>query len=89
MFFGQQFSYSAHINVLSEQLPRRRLLPPRGGIAPECAFGAETPALMVAISAGRRPSLQSHCPLLRSEPIGLPLALDPWQPAQVPPLARP
>src|SRR5207302_11403559 len=54
--------------------------PPIGGITPVCSFGCATPWAIVRLIAARLPSPHSHLPFVRSDPSGVPSALDPWHP---------
>ena len=52
--------------------------PPSGGITPVCSFGFGTPWVIVRAIAAMLPSPHSHLPFVRSDPSGVPSALDPW-----------
>ena len=54
--------------------------PPIGGITPVCSFGVGTPWVIVRAIAAMLPSPHSHLPFVRSDPSGVPSALDPWHP---------
>ena len=64
-------------------------MPPIGGITPVCCLGFGTPRTIVRVIAWRLPLPHSHLPLVKSEPMPVPLPFVPWHPAHVPPSACP
>src|SRR5271166_2846419 len=60
-----------------------------GGIAPVWFLGFGTPSAIVRVIAWTLPLPHSHLPLVKSEPMPVPLPFVPWHPAHVPPSACP
>src|ERR1700759_1147858 len=60
-----------------------------GGITPVCSLGFGTPLTIVRVIAWTLPLPHSHLPLVKSEPMAVPLPFVPWHPAHVPPAACP
>src|SRR5437660_317449 len=76
--------FSAAIYAASAEISEgESCAPPIGGITPVCSFGCATPWVIVRLIAARLPSPHSHVPFVRSDPSGVPSALDPWHPTHV------
>src|ERR1700746_2978081 len=60
-----------------------------GGITPVCSLGFGTAWANVRVIAWAVPLPHSHLPLVKSEPMPVPLPSVPWHPAHVPPSACP